>query len=83
MRDDRFAVHEQKADWLHKTPAIRLSVAWVYVYVFTPQTVRTVVRIPVATYGHPAMVTNKIFYGACKAFLGECGHCLWSGQGCV
>ena len=64
-----FARRAFERDGLHHASAGRPSVAGFYVYMFAPQALRTVIRIPVACYGCPTMFTDKIFNRTFKTHM--------------
>src|SRR3989344_356525 len=50
-----------KRDGLHHSPAGRRPVARLHVYMFAPETFRTMIGVSVAFYGSTAVFTRKIF----------------------
>ncbi|KKW22521.1 MAG: hypothetical protein UY62_C0003G0010 [Parcubacteria group bacterium GW2011_GWF2_50_9] len=55
-------------DWLHISPAWGSAVPGVFINVFAPKALRTVVGITASRYTHAASLTRKIFNFPYKTF---------------
>lgn len=53
---------------LHGSTAVCSPVAWVYVDMFAPQTLRAVVGVPVTHHLGTTVLAGKVFFISCKHF---------------
>lgn len=68
MCDDVVLSFNLYADGLHRAVTGSQAIAWVNVYVFTPETLRTVVSVPASEYEKTTPFTREVLYGAFEFF---------------
>lgn len=69
MNQNIIATFHAKPYRFHQTETGLSAIAWIYIHMLTPETLRTVIGIAVPFYKHTAISAGKIFNVALKFFV--------------